>query len=388
MEILLITPYYPYPGEKTGGTHVINMIIKNFSNCIIDIFYYGEIEENTYKFSHNIRNIHYENLIAGASGRRVLSLLLGKTYTTYMFKPKSKVLDELFQTKHYDCIIYDQFASMHFIEKYQGTRNILFMYDSMPMLFHRKYELAKSFKQKVYYYLQERYAIHEEKCSMGRFDKVVFVSSVDIDYERTKHIGKDYKYTVCNLGIELDSVEAAPVISLSQESIIFTGIMDYEPNEDAMIYFVENIYPRIIERKPDITLYIVGKNPTKKLLDKTKNNTSIVITGRVENIFTYIKSANIYISPLRLGSGKKNKIIEAMACGRPIIASKVSLEGFDDLVGRNIVCRADSDEEWVDSILHLLNDNQTCLEMTANMKNTINEEYDWKIIADGLLSII
>lgn len=386
MRLLLITPYYPYPAEKTGGTHTINFLIKNISDYVIDIFYYGEnrLHEQEVRFSKNINEIHYEDLRCGSLKKRIKSIFYKKTYSSYMYKKNSTILEDLLNKKNYDLIILDQYSSMNFNLQIE-SKTILFMHDSYPLLFSRKKKIAKGIG-KIYYELQRKYSIEEEKDNYGKYKKIIFVSSKDIKEEVGIHPEHKEKFHVCNLGIDLKEVREASEVQMSDNSLVFTGVMDYEPNEDAMIYFINNVFTKVKNTVPNVTLYIVGKNPTKRLLDCVAEEESIVVTGKVESVFSYIKSATIYVSPLRMGSGKKNKIIEAMACQVPIIASDVSLDGFDDLETTDLIKHASSDEEWVNQIVNLLNDTKEQNRIKSNMSNLINESYNWERIAENLMN--
>lgn len=384
MNILLITPYFPFPSDKSGGVHTINMILKNVKDGHIDIFYYGEdqIDEDSGKFIHTIRNIYFEDLRQKSFFCRIKSILCGKTYTLSMYKKNSHVLSEILKNEKYDKIIYDQYSSMNF-EKCDYEKEILFMHDSMPLLFERKKVLLKGIGR-LYYFLQERYAIREEKSFYDDFSKIVFVSSNDIQLEKKLHPQFRSKFELCNLGIDMTAVASSPKLNIDSYSLIFTGVMDYEPNEDAMLFFLSNVFPKVIEFYPTLKLYIVGKNPTNKLKELASKYRNVIVTGRVENVFSYIKSCMVYISPLRVGSGKKNKIIEAMACKIPIIASDISMEGFDDLEMKTVI-HANTTEEWITAINSLLSDNQKMEKLKEKMKNVIDDKYDWNVIAKKLL---
>lgn len=383
MRLLLVTPYYPFPAEKTGGTHTIHMIIKHIDACEFDIFYYGESKCEEVSFSDNIRTVLYEDLRTSGVCRRVQSIIRGKTYSSFMFKERSEILMQLLQNEQYDYVLLDQFSSMQYSKDIQENM-ILFMHDSMPMLFKRKAYLSPVIG-KVYYYFQNRYAIREEKQYYKEFKKIFFVSSKDVEYEKMIHSQHTHKFAICNLGIDLEMVDLAPNINLKENSLIFTGIMDYEPNEDAMIYFLEDIFDSVLENISSVHLYIVGKNPTKKLIEIASNKKNVTITGEVKNIFSYIKAGAVYISPLRMGSGKKNKIIEAMACGKPIVASPVSMEGFDELIVDRLIPIARTKSEWVNSIVDLLNNPQKRQWIGQRMRSNIDDTYSWKSIARDLI---
>ena len=109
----------------------------------------------------------------------------------------------------------------------------------------------------------------------------------------------------------------------------FLGVMDYGPNEDAAIYFTRDIFPKLRKIIPSCTLTLAGKNPSKDLLELQSEN--VIVTGFVDDMIQTITKSSIYISPLRYGSGTKNKILEAMAAGMPVMLSSVSREGINGL---------------------------------------------------------
>lgn len=385
MKLLLITPYYPYPAEKTGGVHTINMILNNLSNYEIDIFYYGEDENKNYKFNNQIKNVYYEDLRNKKKYSRLKSLLIGKTYSSYMYNKDSDVLNSILSSNIYDVIIYDQYSSMDFNIKTNTSKcNYLFMHDSYPMLFERKGKMA-NIVGRIYYKLQYIYSIKEEENNYTKFDKIFFVSSKDISNEKNMHSKISDRFYLCNIGIDINEVLKAPELKLKGKSLVFTGVMDYEPNEDAMVYFIQEVFDKVAKKCPEVTLYIVGKNPTDKLKKLVKNRKNIIVTGKVDSVFSYIKSSTIYISPLRIGSGKKNKIIEAISCGTPLIASTVSMEGFEDIEDKNLILRADSSNEWVENICKLLSDEEKRIDIKKRMLNLLDESYSWKNIAKKLV---
>lgn len=385
MKYLLITPFYPFPAEKSGGVHTINKIMKNLTNCVIDIFFYGEdrssVDERKYGFD-SIRNIYYEDLRQAGTLRRIKSVLEQKTYTLAMYKSTSKVLDELLKKESYDKIIYDQYSSMN-MPVIDLNKSILFMHDSMPLLFDRKKTMIGKMG-KIYYSLQKKYAIQEETRLLYKFKKIMLVSSVDVELEKKMHPDYAERFALCDLGVEVQEVNAAPIIDIDHNSIIFTGVMNYEPNEDAMLFFLTEVFPKITEKFPTLKLYIVGKDPTKKMIEVAQKQQNVIVTGRVDNVFSYIKSCKLYVSPLRIGSGKKNKIIEAMACQVPIIASDVSMDGFG-AEENGIIVRANSADEWLKEICRMIYNQDRINEIKAKMKNVIDDRYDWRKIADQIM---
>lgn len=159
--------------------------------------------------------------------------------------------------------------------------------------------------------------------------------------------------------------------------LVFTGKMDYRPNVDGVLWFAEKVWPALRDARPDITWAIVGQKPHARL-DVLRGKEGITITGFVPYIQPYLAGALIYIVPLRIGSGTRLKILEAMTTGLPIVSTRIGAEGFDVSDQQEMVL-ADSPEEWVENILRLLNDQERRTEMGA-AAHEFAKRYDWRTI--------
>ena len=109
--------------------------------------------------------------------------------------------------------------------------------------------------------------------------------------------------------------------------LVFSGSMDWHPNEDAVIYFGEQILPKIRAQVPDASFAIVGRNPTQKLRDAAER-LGMIVTGTVDDVRPYLDEAAVYVVPLRAGSGTRMKIFEALAMAKPVVSTTVGAEGL------------------------------------------------------------
>lgn len=114
---------------------------------------------------------------------------------------------------------------------------------------------------------------------------------------------------------------------LQSPYLVFTGAMDYWANVDAVVWFVQHVWPFIKAKQPQLQLYIVGGNPTADVLALAAND--IHVTGRVHDVRPYIAHANAVVAPLRIARGIQNKVLEAMAMDKPIIATSMAIEGIN-----------------------------------------------------------
>ena len=121
---------------------------------------------------------------------------------------------------------------------------------------------------------------------------------------------------------------SAAEFELNKPYIVFTGAMDYWANVDAVCWFVEHVWPGILQQHPTLHFMIVGGNPSSEVKELAKNQ-GIVVTGRVEDVRPYIHNALLVVAPLRIARGIQNKVLEAMAMNKIVIATAMAMEGIN-----------------------------------------------------------
>ncbi len=118
--------------------------------------------------------------------------------------------------------------------------------------------------------------------------------------------------------------------------LVFTGNMDYWPNADAVAWFAAEVLPLVRRRWRDAQFHIVGNNPGRDVL-RLKETAGVSVTGRVPDVRPYVAHATVSVSPLRMARGVQNKVLEAMAMGRPVVASPQAFEGVRAVAGRDLL---------------------------------------------------
>jgi sugar transferase (PEP-CTERM/EpsH1 system associated) len=135
----------------------------------------------------------------------------------------------------------------------------------------------------------------------------------------------------------------APPFTGSGPHLVFTGTMDYRPNVDAVMWFVADIFPRILRQTPNATFTIVGAKPTPDVLNLAKTP-SVFVTGRVDDVRPFVHYADVIVAPLRLARGIQNKVLEGMAMARPVVTTPQGLEGIDARHGIELLVAATADD--------------------------------------------
>jgi glycosyltransferase involved in cell wall biosynthesis len=158
--------------------------------------------------------------------------------------------------------------------------------------------------------------------------------------------------------------------------------MDFRPNIDAMLWFGDKIWPQIKYSRPDIKLKIVGQKPSPKL-DGLRANPNIELTGAVDDIVPHIAAATVYIAPLRIGSGTRFKLLEAMSMRKAIVSTTLGCEGFDVTSGHEMQI-ADTPSDFAEAVLALLDDEAKRTAMGAAAFRFVSATYDWQAIVPQL----
>jgi glycosyltransferase involved in cell wall biosynthesis len=159
--------------------------------------------------------------------------------------------------------------------------------------------------------------------------------------------------------------------------------MDWRPNVDGMLYFLDEIWPLVLEKFPDAALTIVGRRPMPILKERVKNFSSVKLTGTVDDVRPYIEKADVYIVPLRIGGGSRLKILEALSMKKPIVSTSIGAEGLKVANGENILL-ADSPVDFSNVIGGLFHDSTLRQHLSESGRQLVEEQYQWKVIAGKL----
>jgi sugar transferase (PEP-CTERM/EpsH1 system associated) len=161
--------------------------------------------------------------------------------------------------------------------------------------------------------------------------------------------------------------------------LVFSGSMDWHPNEDAVIYFGESILPKIRAQVPEASFAIVGRNPTQKLRDAAER-LGMIVTGTVDDVRPYLDEAAVYVVPLRAGSGTRMKIFEALGMAKPVVSTTVGAEGLA-LSDQKEFIAADNSEDFAAAVVHLLHDARRRTELGHAGRALVVERYSWPQVA-------
>jgi sugar transferase (PEP-CTERM/EpsH1 system associated) len=162
--------------------------------------------------------------------------------------------------------------------------------------------------------------------------------------------------------------------------IAFVGSMDWYPNEDGVIWFLQEVYPRLRKENREVNLAVVGRNPSARLLQIAASEPGVEITGRVDDVRPYLAQASVVVVPLRIGGGTRIKIPEAMAMAKPVVSTRLGAEGLPLLPGREILLE-DEPEGFALAIGSLLKDAARREAIGIAAREKVVRDHNWEVVA-------
>lgn len=194
----------------------------------------------------------------------------------------------------------------------------------------------------------------------------------------------DLDVIVIDNGVDLDYFSPGQRTDFTP-TITFIGWYAYYPNKDAVLYFVNKIFPLLKKSHMQIRLYIVGKGASKEIY--SLENEDIIVTGMVDDVRKYLANTDVFIVPVRLGGGTKNKILVAWASGVPVVSTSFGAEGLLAVNGKNILVE-DNEEGFAERIIEVIKNKELAESLRENGIKLVQEHYDSNKIAVKLNSYI
>ena len=196
----------------------------------------------------------------------------------------------------------------------------------------------------------------------------------------------DLRITVIPSGVDTDYFKPTDPAS-RERAIVFTGYYTDEPNRDAAIWFCHSVWPRLKNKYPDLTFYVVGPGPRPDMIECARRDPRIIVTGEVDDIRPYLAKAQLFVCPNRLGSGMRGKILQAMASGVPVVSTTLGAEGISIQQGENGFL-ADKPRIMAQTIDLLLSDLPLQARGAKRAREMVVERFSWDRGIDLLETVL
>ena len=253
---------------------------------------------------------------------------------------------------------------------------VLFEHNVEYMIWQRLSALESSPWRRALFEIEWRKLRARETDFCREADLTIAVS--DDDRRRLMELAPDIRAASIPTGV--DTAYFAPNGHREQPArLVFSGSMDWHPNEDAVLHFADAILPRIRAQVPGVSLTVVGRNPTARLREAAAR-AGIDVTGTVDDVRPSIGEASVYVVPLRAGGGTRLKIFEALAMAKPVVSTTVGAEGLALEPGRHFVA-ADDPHAFADAVIALINDPGRRRALGDEGRRLVDTYYSWPTVA-------
>ena len=392
MKILQVTNKVPYP-IKDGGAIACMNLTRGFSlnghkvtvlamNTQKHHILYGELPESV----KDLAEFKLVEVPARISRIAALGNLLfsRKPYNAVRFISGSfeKELIKLLKGKQFDVIQLEGLYVCPYIpviRKYSNAKIVYRAHNIEHEIWERTAAMAKGW-EKIYFRILSRRIKKLEKGMMNRYDLLVPIT--ERDGKILDKLGNKKPRHVSQTGID-SSVLIPNSKKLKHPTLFHIGSLDWTPNQEGLIWFLEKCWPKINDKFPELKFYIAGRNAPywfKRKMDLP----NVVFEDEVPDAYDFMNSKSIMVVPLFSGSGMRIKIIEGMALGKPIITTSIGTEGISTTAGENIML-AETADEFVSSVSELIDNQEFFDKIGRNAIEYIHEKFDNLAAAAALI---
>jgi polysaccharide biosynthesis protein PslH len=284
---------------------------------------------------------------------------------------------DLLATGDFDLVVCDFLAPVANVPAHLPCPSVLFTHNVEAEIWRRHADTARSPLRKALLSAQWRRTVRFERDAVRRFDLVLAVS--DTDRRTLLQAYGPLRQAVHVVPTGVDTGYFADVTGpVRPRHMVFTGSMDWLPNEDGMLYFVRDVLPLIRREEPEATVAIVGRAPTPAIV-KLGSEHGVEVTGRVDDVRPHMAEGAVYIVPLRIGGGTRLKIFEAMAMGKPVVSTTIGAEGLPVEPGADVLI-ADSPAAFADAVVRLFRNDEERTRIAEAGRRLVAQQYDWSAV--------
>jgi glycosyltransferase involved in cell wall biosynthesis len=385
MRILVVAPKIPWPATDGGRIDIYepmrHMAARGHQVAFLGFGLQRDADELRVHASliwaraipHDIANHPIDAL---------LNLLSPLPYTAakYQSRAMENAIRTALQEEIFDLVQLDTTHMGHYLGIIQQQKKpAVLRLQNVESLLAQRYAQKVAPPLRAYIGLQARRMARFEARACEQASLCLAITEEDAD--RIRRLAPDSQVVVSPAGVDLERYYPQPM-SEEPGTVMFVGALNWLPNADSIRWFHSELWPRIRKEEPTARWIIVGKNPPADVLQWPAKDKSIIVTGFVEDVRSYLLRGSVVIVPLRSGGGMRLKILEAMAAGKAIVSTPLGAEGIPARNGEEIIL-APPDQTFATEVVRLLRQGSERMRIGKAARTWV-ERFGWKRIAEEL----
>ena len=388
-EILFLSPRWPWP-LFDGGRIRIYETLRHLANRH-QVTFLGPVRErddNTDRgpvpgLCREVFSVVRSDRLTAVATRLASGLAKGIPLVQSFFLDKglSDTVRNLTCSRHFD-IIHVEYpvmaAYLDAVDRAVNPRLILSTHNIESIRFNRETRFSSWDRRRLVLVGDQLLFKSWEANSIRRFHGVTAVSEQEKQWIE-QNVPQAEVELVPN-GVDADYFAFSP--PRPSRILTFIGSMDYPPNIDAVLWFSQEVFPRLRAEQPDLRFRVVGSRPDRRVT-QLKAALGIEITGQVPDIRPYLRDSLALVVPLRSGGGTRLKILQSMAAGCPVVSTTIGAEGLE-IVPKVHFLEADSVDAWVVAVNRLAGSPATAAEVARTGRKLVEDRYTWAKCLSGL----
>lgn len=374
-------PYPPYRGDKLKIYNLAKRLCKEhelhlltFTETGADKQYIAELR----KVFKKVETVHLHKWRSGWNCIKAVFSGVPLQIAYFHSEEIQQKVNELVSGEHYDGIHVQHLRMAPYLQHRKDLPCILDLPDAFSLYWLRRQQINKNLFRNVFEKMEQK-RLEKFETIIHNYKLVLVCSQEDLEYLEKLHGATNLR--LLSNGVDTTIFQAQQHDYSHNNTLLFTGNMDYAPNVDAVTYFTEEIFPDIRNQFSQVTFIIAGQRP----LDKVKSlaNDHIEVTGFVKDLAEVYDKASIVVAPLRFGAGTQNKVLEAMAMSIPVVCSHVGFKGLGIENGEGTFMAADK-ETFIKQVCNLLASEELRKTTGEKGRAVVNQRFDWDVIAKQL----
>jgi glycosyltransferase involved in cell wall biosynthesis len=379
--ILMLTPYLPYPPNSGGRSRTYNLVKHLHDDYRITLVCFGRPEEQAFDLSP-MRDL-CELIVVdrapspGTLKAARLSLTSPRPVTMRLYHTPEMIraIADVFKRHTIDLVHVESYYMLPNLPDPVGVPVLLSEPAIEYVVWGRHARVAQPWYTRPAIYLEALKMRFWEPRAWS--DATVVGVMSENDQAVVNRVTPGVKTALAPNGVDVDYFHIDPQVPRDNRTAIYLGDYKYFPNSDAVLYFAHEILPLIRPKRDDFRLVLVGKDPPPELLALHNDaNTPINVTGLVDDTRPYLQGSAVFVCPLRSGSGTRFKLLEALACGCPVVSTSVGAEGLNAVDGEHMLLR-DTPQAFADAILRILDHPELGAQMGQQGRAWVVKHHAW-----------